>query len=176
MKTSVRQVLIWGGLAAVLLVADQYTKQLASRTLEYGEQIYVAPFLNWTLLHNTGAAFSFLADAGGWQNTLFAVVAIVVSVFIVYWLAATPRSAPWQALALALVLSGALGNVYDRLTLGYVVDFIQLHYRHHYWPAFNIADSAITVGAGLLIIQSLFGREVAADKHGADNSRANGES
>lgn len=171
MKSSARQVLVWGMLAALLLILDQYTKHIASRVLDYGEQIYVTPFLNWTLLHNTGAAFSFLADAGGWQNLLFSVLAIGVSVFIIYWLATTPRSAPWQALALALVLSGALGNLYDRLTLGYVVDFIQLHYRQYYWPAFNIADSAITLGAGMLIIQSLFG-----DKGGADETPADGNS
>ncbi|HAD08272.1 MAG TPA: signal peptidase II [Porticoccaceae bacterium] len=168
MNTPLRQVLVWGALAVLLLVADQYTKQLASQTLRYGEQVYVTPFLNWTLLHNTGAAFSFLADAGGWQNTLFSVIAILVSLFIVYWLATTPRSAPWQALALTLVLSGALGNLYDRLTLGYVVDFVQFHYRQYYWPAFNIADSAITVGAGLLIIQSLFGKEISVDTNPAD--------
>ncbi|HCO58951.1 MAG TPA: signal peptidase II [Porticoccaceae bacterium] len=168
MNTPLRQVLVWGALAVLLLVADQYTKQLASQTLRYGEQVYVTPFLNWTLLHNTGAAFSFLADAGGWQNTLFSVIAILVSLFIVYWLATTPRSAPSQALALTLVLSGALGNLYDRLTLGYVVDFVQFHYRQYYWPAFNIADSAITVGAGLLIIQSLFGKEISVDTNPAD--------
>lgn len=168
MNTPLRQVLVWGALAVLLLVVDQYTKQVASQTLRYGEQVYVTPFLNWTLLHNTGAAFSFLSDAGGWQNTLFSVIAILVSLFIVYWLATTPRSATWQALALALVLSGALGNLYDRLTLGYVVDFVQFHYRQYYWPAFNIADSAITVGAGLLIIQSLFGKEVSVGANPAD--------
>ena len=171
MNTPARQVLVWGVLAALLLVLDQYTKQITSQMLVHGEQIYVTPFLNWTLLHNTGAAFSFLADAGGWQNLLFSVLAFVVSVFIIYWLATTPRSAPWQALALALVLSGALGNLYDRLTLGYVVDFIQLHYRQYYWPAFNIADSAITLGAGILIIQSLFG-----DKEGVNKNPADGDS
>ena len=157
MKSSARQVLVWGMLAALLLILDQYTKHIASRVLDYGEQIYVTPFLNWTLLHNTGAAFSFLADAGGWQNLLFSVLAIGVSIFIVCWLTTTPRSAPWQALALALVLSGALGNLYDRLTLGYVVDFIQVYYDKWSWPAFNVADSAIFVGAAMLIIDSLRG-------------------
>ena len=150
----------WYGLALVLVVLDQYTKAMATNTMAYGEQIVVTPFFNWTLLHNTGAAFSFLSDAGGWQNGFFCTVAAAVSVYIVYWLYQTPRSAPWQGLALSLVLGGAIGNLYDRLMLGYVVDFIQVHYQQYYWPAFNVADSAICVGAFILILSSFFNQEL----------------
>ena len=105
-------------------------------------------------MYNTGAAFSFLANAGGWQRWFFTLVSVVISAVIVYVLR-RQRSAPLVNLALALVLGGALGNLYDRLTLGHVVDFIQLHAAGYYWPAFNVADSAITVGVALLIWDSL---------------------
>lgn len=154
-----KQTVPWYLLAVALIVLDQYTKALASGTLTYGEPVFVTPFFNWTLLHNTGAAFSFLSDAGGWQNGFFCTVAAAVSAYIIYWLYRTPYSARWQALALSLVLSGALGNLYDRIMLGYVVDFIQVHYQQYYWPAFNVADSAITVGAIILIVTSFFSRE-----------------
>ncbi len=158
--------LAWYCLALVLILLDQYSKSMASEAMVYGEQIFVTPFFNWTLLHNTGAAFSFLSDAGGWQNGFFCTVAAAVSTYIIYWIYQTPRSQPWQGLALALVLSGALGNLYDRLSLGYVVDFIQLHYQQYYWPAFNVADSAICVGAFILIISSFFSDQ---SKHQDDN-------
>lgn len=153
----------WYCLALALLVLDQYTKALATEAMAYGEQIVVTSFFNWTLLHNTGAAFSFLSDAGGWQNGFFCIVAAAVSACIVYWLYRTPKSAPWQGLALALVLGGATGNLYDRLMLGYVIDFIQVHYHDYYWPAFNVADSAICVGAFILILTSFFGKDIAND-------------
>lgn len=158
---SIKKVALWYLLAAVLVVVDHYTKTLATATLAYGEPVFVTTFFNWTLLHNTGAAFSFLSDAGGWQNSFFCVVAAGVSAYIIYWLYRTPDSARWQALALSLVLAGAAGNLYDRLMFGYVIDFIQLHYQGYYWPAFNIADSAITVGAVILIVASVFGKDSA---------------
>jgi signal peptidase II len=117
----------------------------------------VIPFFNLTLLHNTGAAFSFLSEAGGWQRWFFALVALIISAVILLWLKRLPRDKVWLAVALALVLGGALGNVWDRITLGYVIDFLDIYYQGWHWPAFNIADSAISVGAAMLIIDSLRG-------------------
>jgi signal peptidase II len=119
-----------------------------------GEVREVTPFFNLVLMHNSGAAFSFLADAGGWQRWFFTVVAIAICAAIIVMLRRHHRNAT-LALALALVLGGALGNLWDRLTLGHVVDFVQLHAAGYYWPAFNVADSAITVGVALLIWDSL---------------------
>ena len=122
---------IWGwyGLAALMLVLDQLTKMWMSANLNYGETITLTSFFNFTLLHNTGAAFSFLSDAGGWQRWFFGVVAAAVSVVLVVWIARLPRSKMWEACALALILGGAVGNLYDRVMLGYVVDFIVVHYQ-----------------------------------------------
>lgn len=151
--------LLWLLPAVGLLALDQSTKLMASGALSYGEQVVVTSYFNWTMLHNTGAAFSFLSDAGGWQNGFFCGIAVLISAAIIYWLYRAPPSAHWQNLALALVLGGALGNLYDRVTLGYVVDFIQLHYQGYYWPAFNVADAGITVGAAILILTSILTRD-----------------
>ncbi len=154
----------WLLLAVLVIALDQATKTLAVNLLDYGSPVRATGFLNWTLLHNTGAAFSFLSDAGGWQRWFFTAVAAAISVLILVWMYRLGPGERGQKLALALILGGALGNLWDRLTLGYVVDFIQLHYRDYYWPAFNIADSAITLGAIWLIGQSLFSnREKAHD-------------
>lgn len=154
-----RVTLSWYLLAILVIAADQGTKQLATARLWYGEPVAVSGFFDLTLLHNTGAAFSFLSQAGGWQRWLFGAIAAVVSAVLLVWIYRLPANAKGQGLGLTLVLSGALGNLWDRLTLGYVVDFIHLHYKEHYWPAFNLADSAITLGAALLIALSLFSRE-----------------
>ena len=151
--------LYWYGLALLVIVLDQYTKALAQSALEYGRPQEVFSWFNLTLQYNTGAAFSFLSDAGGWQRYFFSVVAVVISAVLVVWLYRMPRQQRLLALALALILGGALGNVWDRLLLGHVVDFISVHYGGHYFPAFNIADSAISVGAALMIFDSLFGQE-----------------
>ncbi|HEC19706.1 MAG TPA: lipoprotein signal peptidase [Gammaproteobacteria bacterium] len=148
----------WLLLSAVVVALDLWTKALASEHLAMHEPVPVFPGFNLTLMHNEGAAFSFLSSAGGWQRWFFTIIAIVVSVVIVGWLARLKPGQRWLALALALILGGALGNLWDRLTLGYVVDFIQVYYQKWYWPAFNIADSAITVGAVMLVLDSLFGR------------------
>ncbi len=145
----------WYLLAALVILLDQWTKVLAEDLLRYGEPRVVTGFFNFTLLYNKGAAFSMLSDAGGWQHWLFSVIAAVVSVVLAVWLYRLPRTARLEPFALALVLGGAIGNLIDRLRLGHVVDFIQLHYRELYWPAFNLADSAITLGAGLLILLML---------------------
>lgn len=159
-STAIRGGALWGwyALAALVVVLDQLTKGIASAALDYARPVEVTSFFNWILLHNPGAAFSFLSDAGGWQRWLFLAISVVVSLVIVVWMARLPRSARLQLLALGLVLGGAIGNLWDRLVHGFVVDFIQLHYGGYYFPAFNIADSAITVGAAILIVDSLFGQ------------------
>lgn len=147
--------LAWYLVAALVLVLDGWTKALATRLLDYGVPRVITPQFNFTLLHNRGAAFSLLSEAGGWQQWLLGGIALAVSVAIIVALRRLPRTAHRQGVGLALVLGGAIGNLGDRLRLGYVVDFIQVHYRDLYWPAFNVADSAITVGAGLLILDAL---------------------
>lgn len=145
----------WYLLALAVIGLDQYSKALASDSLAYGEPVPVFPWFDLTLYHNTGAAFSFLSDAGGWQRFFFAAIAVGVSAMLVVWLYRLPRGSRLLALSLALVLGGALGNLWDRLALGYVVDFISLHYAGYYFPAFNVADSAITAGAAGMILDSL---------------------
>ena len=147
----------WLGVALAVIVADHLTKFWVSSTLAYQEAIPVLPFFSLVRVHNTGAAFSLLADAGGWQRWFFITVGIVATIIIVRLLkhhAGQPR----MALALALLLGGALGNVIDRVVLGHVVDFLYFHYRSFAWPAFNVADSAISIGAALLIWDSLRGK------------------
>lgn len=148
----------WLWVSVAVVVLDQATKQLAEAMLEYNEPLVLLPVFNLTLRYNTGAAFSFLAESGGWQRWFFVVLALAVSTFLVVWLRRLPRTAAWEALGLTLVLGGALGNVIDRLIFGHVIDFIEVHYRHWYWPAFNVADSAITVGVTVLIVDGLFNR------------------
>lgn len=143
----------WLGLSAIIIALDLYTKHLVLQSFEYGEHLYITSFFDLVRYHNEGAAFSFLAGAGGWQRIFFSAIAIVASVVIVYLLR-KHRTEKLFCFALALVLSGALGNLYDRLTLGYVVDFLFFHYQTWYWPAFNVADSAICVGVALLLIDS----------------------
>lgn len=140
----------------MLVVAlDLLTKSIASHYLILHRPMPVFPGFNWTLMHNTGAAFSFLSDAAGWQRWFFAMISIVVSIGIVIWMKRLQSKQVWLTVSLALILGGALGNVWDRLTLGYVVDFIEVYYDRWSWPAFNVADSAIFIGAVMLIIDSL---------------------
>ena len=145
----------WIWLTIVVVVIDQLTKYVASVSLEIHQPIAVMPMLNWTLMHNPGAAFSFLHDAGGWQRWFFSVIAIAVSIVIVLWIKKLEKHEKWQAIALALILGGAIGNVIDRVWLGYVVDFIDVYYQHWHWPAFNIADSAIFIGVTIIITDSI---------------------
>jgi len=147
----------WLWLSVLVIVLDQATKSLATAYLTMHVPVPVLPMFNLTLVHNTGAAFSFLSEAGGWQRWFFALVALLVAVVLVRWLAQLRSQQVWIAVALALVLGGALGNVWDRLWLGYVVDFIDVYYGGWHWPAFNIADSAISVGAVMLVIDALRG-------------------
>jgi signal peptidase II len=143
----------WLGVSAVVIALDLYTKHLIQSALVYGEHLPLASYFDLVLFHNEGAAFSFLAGAGGWQRVFFSGFALVASGIIVHLLR-KHQGQTLFCLALSLVLGGALGNLYDRLMLGYVVDFLFFHYQSWYWPAFNVADSAITVGVGLLLWDS----------------------
>ena len=155
--------LIWLALSALVIVLDQITKQIAIAELEpYRPHAVIPGLLNWTLAFNTGAAFSFLHDAGGWQRWLFTCLAIAVSAVLVIWLARLARRDWRTALPFALVIGGALGNLIDRVRLGHVIDFIEVYHGHWSWPAFNVADSAICIGAVLLILFGLGGRKTPA--------------
>ncbi|MBV4486622.1 signal peptidase II [Pseudomonas sp. SWRI153] len=159
--------LSWLWLSLLVLVIDQASKFYFEDKLEMFQQIVVIPDLfSWTLAYNTGAAFSFLADSSGWQRWLFALIAIVVSAVLVVWLKRLGRNETWLAVALALVLGGALGNLYDRIALGHVIDFILVHWQNRwYFPAFNIADSAITVGAIMLALDMFKSKKTEETAH-----------
>lgn len=146
----------WLLIALAVVALDLWTKSLASDLLTFARPVQILPVLDFTLLHNRGAAFSFLSAEGGWQRWLFAGIAIAVSAVIIIWVLQLKRHERWLAVALTLILGGALGNLYDRLTLGYVVDFIHFHWNYRYFPAFNIADTAITIGAAMMIIDALW--------------------
>jgi len=144
----------WLWLSLIVLVLDQATKFLVTRFLDLYERVEVLPVLDFTLLHNTGAAFSMLAGASGWQRWFFIALACAVSVLLTVWICRIPRGEKLLPLALSLILGGAIGNLVDRVWHGYVVDFVHAHWGEAYFPAFNIADSAITIGAALLIIDA----------------------
>ena len=154
LKPASTALLKWLGLALAIIVVDHLTKWWVSSTLDYQEAVPVLPFFSLVLVYNSGAAFSFLADAGGWQRWFFIAIGIVATVIIVRLLKQHAHDTR-LAFALALVLGGAIGNVIDRVLLGHVVDFLHFHYRGYSFPAFNVADSAITVGATLLVWDSL---------------------
>lgn len=156
-------------IAAVIFILDQGTKWLAIAYIGPRGVVNVLPFFDLVLVHNTGAAFGFLSQAGGWQNLFFVAVAIVISVVILVMTYRLGQKDRLLAVALMLVLGGALGNVVDRLRLGYVVDFLDVYYGAWHWPAFNVADSAITIGALLLILDA-FGMR--AHAHSASSRRS----
>jgi len=143
----------WLAISAGVIVLDQITKYWITAVFQLGDKLPVLPSFNLVLAYNTGAAFSLLADAGGWQRAFFSLVAVAASTVIVFLLRRHPHQTLFS-LALALILGGALGNLIDRITLGHVIDFIQLYWHDYYWPAFNVADSAITGGAVLLVWDS----------------------
>jgi signal peptidase II len=155
----------WLGIALAVIVADHLSKWWVSSAIDFQEAVPVLPFFSLVLVYNTGAAFSVLADAGGWQRWFFIAVGAIATVIIVRLLKRHSHE-PRLAFPLALVLGGALGNVIDRVVLGHVVDFLFFHYRDFAWPAFNVADSAITVGAALLIWDGLHAK-AAAPKNAA---------
>lgn len=156
----------WLWLSLLVIVLDQVSKQLAENFLLMYQPIAVLPGFNLTLSHNEGAAFSFLSTAGGWQRWFFTVLALVVSAVLIVWLKRLNRDEKWIAFALAMILGGAIGNVIDRILFGYVIDFLDVFYDVYHWPTFNLADSAITLGVTILIIDSLFGH----DRHAQTNA------
>lgn len=149
--------LIWLLVSAAVIALDQLSKWWVLTSLpEFQPVPVIDGFWNWYRTYNTGAAFSFLQDAGGWQKYFFATLAIVISGLLAFWLTRTPRRDWRNALPFALVIGGAIGNLIDRLIHGHVVDFIQWYWRGHFWPAFNIADSAIVAGAVGIVLFGLF--------------------
>jgi signal peptidase II len=147
----------WLAIATVIIVADQITKALITKHFAFGENLPLTSFFNVVVAYNTGAAFSFLADAGGWQRWFFALVAILASGIILFFLR-KHRDEPRFCFALSLILGGALGNLIDRILLGHVIDFLDFHAVGYHWPAFNVADSAISIGALILIWESFRGK------------------
>lgn len=146
---------VW--LAMVVFGLDQWSKYAVVDAMVLYQSEQVLPFFNLTYVHNYGAAFSFLHDAGGWQRWFFTAIACAVSLLILWWLYKTPRQQTLLPIAFASILGGAIGNVYDRIVHGYVIDFLDFYVGSYHWPAFNIADSAIFIGAALLIIDMLRG-------------------
>jgi len=142
-------------LSGLVIVLDQISKWLMVSWLSLYETVVVMPFFNLTMAHNYGAAFSFLSNAGGWQRWFFTGLAIAVSIVLIVWLRGLKPQAKLEALSLSLILGGAIGNVIDRLYYGYVIDFIDIYYGYYHWPAFNVADSAIVIGAILLVLDTL---------------------
>ena len=146
---------LWLLLSALVIVLDWETKRWASESLQLYRPQEVFSWLNMTLAHNYGAAFSFLSDAGGWQRWMFSVLAGVVSLVLIVWLIRLPRAEWLTGVSLSLIIGGAIGNLIDRIRLGYVVDFVDVFYRDWHYPAFNVADSAITVGVVLLLLDGI---------------------
>lgn len=144
----------WLWLSLLAIILDQASKLAIAGSMHLYQSIQIMPYFNLTYVHNTGAAFSFLSDAGGWQRWFFAGLALLISVVIAVWLARLKQHETLLAIALALVLGGAIGNLIDRLAYGYVIDFLDVYYQTWHWPAFNIADSAITLGVILMLVES----------------------
>jgi signal peptidase II len=160
-----RRIIGWLLLAAAVIAVDQWTKWIVEATLPFGTSLYVLPVLDLVHVRNTGAAFSFLAKASGWQRELFIGIGVLASAWILWMIARAQRSQAVFCLALGLILGGALGNVIDRVRLGAVVDFLHFHWGPYYWPAFNMADTAITCGAILLIVDAFTqGRKSSRDR------------
>ena len=154
----------WLWLSFLALILDQWSKHIVDSAMQLYQSIPIIPYFNLTYVHNTGAAFSFLSQAGGWQRWFFAALALTVSIGITVWLARLKKQETLLAVALALVLGGAVGNLIDRLMYGYVIDFLDVYYQDWHWPAFNIADSAITLGVILMLAESFgFGRSKMPD-------------
>lgn len=158
MRSSVnrRSALRWIWLSLIVIVLDQWTKHLVLKHFGLLSSKIILPFFNFTLDFNRGAAFSFLSSAGGWQRWFFIVVTVLICLFILIWLGRLSRSQHWKALALALIFGGALSNLSDRVSYGYVIDFLDFHIHQYHWPIFNLADTAISIGVIVLAIDLLF--------------------
>ncbi len=157
---------VWLWLSLILLALDQITKIAVNTQMKLYQSIEVFPMFKLTYIHNYGAAFSFLSEAGGWQRWFFSIIAASISILLIWWLKKLPGSNRLLGAAYALVLGGALGNLYDRISYGYVIDFIHVYYGTWNFPTFNIADTAICIGAGLLLLDAFKGSE-------SDNNVAN---
>jgi signal peptidase II len=151
-----RNGLIWLVLSVVLLALDQISKSVVVAQMKLGQSIDILPVFNFTYVHNYGAAFSFLSDAGGWQSYFFSTIAISISGLLIYWLKKLPATNKLLCVAYALVLAGAIGNLVDRLVYGYVIDFLHVYYQQWDFPVFNIADVAISMGAALLLLDAFY--------------------
>ena len=149
----------WLWLTLLCLILDQVTKQWVVGSFYLGETLNVLPIFSLTYVHNLGAAFSFLADQGGWQRWFFTAIATIASIVFTVWLAKTPKSQTLISIAFALMLSGAMGNLIDRVLFGYVIDFLDFHWSGYRFPAFNVADSMIFIGAALMILDSFINEE-----------------
>jgi len=149
----------WLGLSLLIIVLDQASKLWVVANFDLYESIALLPGVNFTYVHNTGAAFSFLSSAGGWQRWFFVGIGLVATVFLLVWLRKLKTSERWMAATLSLILGGAIGNLYDRIAYSYVIDFIDVYYESHHWPVFNIADSAISIGVVMMLIDTFRGEE-----------------
>jgi signal peptidase II len=149
----------WLWLSAVVLIVDQCSKLIADALLQFNQPVPLLPFLDLRMVYNPGAAFSFLSDASGWQRWFFVGLTLLVSLVLVVWLRRLTAGQARLAVALSLILGGAAGNLIDRMVYGHVIDFIDLYYGDWHWPVFNLADSAITLGAGLLILDAILSRD-----------------
>ncbi|MFT6300415.1 MAG: signal peptidase II [Saprospiraceae bacterium] len=145
----------WYTLSVSVAIIDQLAKYAVTQKFLYGAHENIFPGLNLLLVHNRGAAFSFLSDAGGWQRWVFLAISLVASIVLVAWLYRLKTAQFFLSLSLALILGGAIGNLYDRIFLGYVIDFVDVYYKNYHWPVFNVADASITLGAVFLLLESL---------------------
>lgn len=145
----------WLWLSLVIIILDQVTKYFVVRHLTLYQPVELLSFLNFTLAYNRGAAFSFLGQAGGWQIYFFAGLSLIIAILFIVWLAQLPRSMVWRGLALSLIIGGAIGNFIDRVRLTYVIDFVDFHIKGWHFATFNVADSAITIGAIILVLNLL---------------------
>ncbi len=161
----------WYVISATVLLLDQLTKLWVMTDFTLGDSRYISGFFNLVRAHNEGAAFSFLSDAGGWQRWFFSIVSSVISLVIIVWISRLPKQRVLEALALALILGGALGNLYDRLVLGYVVDFLDFHWAGWHFAAFNVADMAISMGAAIMIVDALFFADARESKQDQQTSK-----
>ncbi|MBL4744281.1 MAG: signal peptidase II [Cycloclasticus sp.] len=149
----------WLWLSLVVVGLDQASKLWVISHFDLYESVALLPSLNFTYVRNTGAAFSFLSSAGGWQRWFFVAIALVATIVLTVWLARLKPSEKWMAVTLSLILGGAIGNLYDRIAYAYVIDFIDVYYQAWHWPVFNIADSAISIGVAMMVVDIFRGEE-----------------